>query len=248
MDLGTCLRQACERAGLSVADLFARTKIPVKTLEAIEENDFAAVPGGGVFARSFIRTYAHEVGVDPAEAVAAYTAATQPPEPEPESDVELVREAPARSNSREYLQPFFETPAWSYAGVAVLLLVAVTAFTRFTGGGEQGGTAPSVAAAAEPAATSQQPVATTGSSIQIDMQARDLCWVHVIVDGETAFARLMQPGERQSVTGQRDVLLRVGNPDAFAYTINGKAGQSLGAPKVPVTVRIGPGGQLSRAS
>jgi cytoskeletal protein RodZ len=248
MDLGTSLRQARERAGLSVADLFGRTKIPIKTLSAIEENDFAAVPGGGVFTRSFIRSYAQEVGLDPAEAVAAYAAATQPPEPEPEPEAETSRKAPARSAPREYAREFAETPAWSYAGVAVLLLVAFITFSRFNGSGQERETVPVTAAAAEPQVAPQETVATTGSEIQIDMQARDLCWVHVVVDGETAFARLMQPGERQTVTGQRDVVLRVGNPDAFAYTVNGKAGQPLGVPKKPVTVRIGPGGQLTRAS
>ena len=68
------------------------------------------------------------------------------------------------------------------------------------------------------------------------------------MDGEPTFTRLMQPGERHRLTGERDVVLRVGDPGALSYTVNGRRGEPLGAPKVPVTVRVGADGQIARAS
>ena len=103
MDLGTDLRNARERARISLPELFARTRIPIKTLRAIEENDFSAVPAG-IFVRSYIRQYAREVGVDPAAAVAEYRAMTEPiEEPADESPaapvVETAVEKAASRNS-----------------------------------------------------------------------------------------------------------------------------------------------------
>src|SRR4029434_5653042 len=77
MDLGSDLRQARERAGLSLSDIAARTKIPPRHLASIENNEFDTVPAG-IFLRSFIRTYAREVQVDPEAAIAEYRSMTDP--------------------------------------------------------------------------------------------------------------------------------------------------------------------------
>ncbi len=66
--VGAFLREARERAGFSVRAISDRTKIPVQTLEALERDDVSRLPGG-IFLRSFIRSYAREVGLDPEEAV-----------------------------------------------------------------------------------------------------------------------------------------------------------------------------------
>src|SRR5215510_7632891 len=67
--LGADRQQARGRAGLSLDDLSARTKIRRHMLESIERNDFASIPGG-LLARGYLRAYASEVGL-PAEAIAA---------------------------------------------------------------------------------------------------------------------------------------------------------------------------------
>src|SRR5687768_4042731 len=99
MDLGTDLKIARERAGLSLSELAARTRIPLRSLRAIEENDFAAIPPG-IFVRSFIRNYAREVGVDPAEAIAQYRSMTEPvvvPDDPPSTEV-VDEQIQSRSN------------------------------------------------------------------------------------------------------------------------------------------------------
>ncbi len=44
--VGAYLREARERAGLSIRDLAASTKISSQALEAIERDDVARLPGG----------------------------------------------------------------------------------------------------------------------------------------------------------------------------------------------------------
>jgi hypothetical protein len=56
------------RSGLTLEDLSALTKVNVELWEAMERNDFSRWPTG-VAARSYIRSYAEAVGVDPAATV-----------------------------------------------------------------------------------------------------------------------------------------------------------------------------------
>ena len=70
-DFGKYLRQARESRSLSLRELSVTTKISMTVLQALEANDTAQVPGG-IFGRSFVRTYAEEVGLDPDTAVKAF--------------------------------------------------------------------------------------------------------------------------------------------------------------------------------
>lgn len=244
MDLGTALQKARERAGFSLPELAARTKIPEKTLRALEENDFGRVPPG-IFARSFIRTYAHEVGIDPAQAVAEFRTMTEPiaqSSDESHSDVPVENKTPSRSFASDDAR---SQPSWSYALIVGLLFVGVVIMNRPGGESDQAAVSQTTDSVAS---TTVQPVGTNGSAIQIEMHAQRPCWVRAVVDGEVAFARLLQPGDKETVTAQRDVVMRVGDPSALSYSINGRPGESLGAAEVPVTVRFGADGRSSRAS
>ncbi len=70
-DFGQYLRRARENRGLSLRELSVTTKISMTVLQALEASDTAQVPGG-IFGRSFVRTYAEEVGLDPETAVRAF--------------------------------------------------------------------------------------------------------------------------------------------------------------------------------
>jgi len=247
MNLGTELRAARERAGFSLPQLAARTRIPLKTLEAIEENDFSKVPPG-IFVRSFIRTYAQEVGVDPATAVSEYRAMM-----DPVSDLAQEQHEPAVADEsvRPRALPIDLTesrPGWGYALIAAALLVGWISMNR----GDDPDP-PDVAAATTRVETAApvepaQAVATTGNGIQIAVRAVQLCWIKATVDGQPAFAGVLQPGETQSFAAQRDLVLRVGDPAALSYSLNGRVGEPLGPARVPITVRFDSDGRVSRVS
>jgi transcriptional regulator with XRE-family HTH domain len=61
---GTRLRQQRERRRISIASIASETKISVLLLERLERDDFTHWPNG-IFGRSFVRTYAHAIGLDP---------------------------------------------------------------------------------------------------------------------------------------------------------------------------------------
>ena len=70
-DVGAYLREARERAGITLRAIATTTKISVLSLEALERNDVGRLPGG-IFVRAFVRAYAKEVGLDPEDAVRRY--------------------------------------------------------------------------------------------------------------------------------------------------------------------------------
>jgi cytoskeleton protein RodZ len=72
-DIGALLREARERAGVSLRDIANTTKISMPTLAALERNDVSRLPGG-IFLRSFVRAYAQEVGLDADDTVRRFVA------------------------------------------------------------------------------------------------------------------------------------------------------------------------------
>ncbi|HEV2175675.1 MAG TPA: helix-turn-helix domain-containing protein [Terriglobia bacterium] len=75
---GENLRREREMRGVNLEEISASTRIGVRFLQALEEDDFAALPGG-IFTRSFIRAYASYLGLDQ-EAVMAEFQTLAPPD------------------------------------------------------------------------------------------------------------------------------------------------------------------------
>jgi len=61
---GLALRRARQHRGVTLAEIAAQTNVKVEFWEEIERNDFARWPSG-IYARTWIRDYAHIVGLDP---------------------------------------------------------------------------------------------------------------------------------------------------------------------------------------
>jgi cytoskeleton protein RodZ len=64
VDFGRKLQKAREKRGLTLRQISNATKISMLTLEALEKNDIARLPGG-IFGRGVVRSYALEVGLEP---------------------------------------------------------------------------------------------------------------------------------------------------------------------------------------
>jgi cytoskeletal protein RodZ len=76
--LGTLLREAREKQGLTLERAEEVTRIRRVFLEALEEERFADLPGDA-YAKGFVRNYAGLLGLNPEEALAAYRVATGKP-------------------------------------------------------------------------------------------------------------------------------------------------------------------------
>lgn len=151
---GENLRREREMRGVTLQEIAAATKISVRILESIENEDFGKVPGG-IFTRSFIRTYARYLGLDEEHVLAEYELL-----PHPRSEVNLARLAMARPEAgREKARGPLLTVL-----VALLMLAGGYALYRYTRQPPLGEPAADAAQPAPPPIPpAQQTALTTGT-------------------------------------------------------------------------------------
>jgi cytoskeleton protein RodZ len=224
--IGERLRLARERAGLSVDDIAARTKIQVSILEAIERDDFEHVPGG-LFVRGFLRACAREVGLEPEAVVADYL---DQHEPTPLPVAEAARPYPDGEPDVILAQPDFQGFSWRKVWPAVAVAVAILAVFVTFGSGR--GTAPAVEAQAVgttgTVAPNPEPAAAPSQPMTLNLRAKRDVWVAASGDGTRVMYRILKAGEQTTITGRGEITARIGDADALEYSINGVAGQPLG--------------------
>jgi cytoskeleton protein RodZ len=116
--IGETLREARMRRHLDIADVESRTKIRAKYLRALENEEFGMLPGP-TFVKTFLRTYAETLGLDPHPLVEEYRATH---EQRDEADIlqTLGPQAAARDRRRR-------GPRLGPGSVTVLALVAIVA-------------------------------------------------------------------------------------------------------------------------
>src|SRR5918997_5986133 len=90
--IGETLREARMRQRVNIEELEAATKIRAKYLRALENEEFGLLPGP-TYVKSFLRTYAEKLGLDPHLLVEEFRAQYEPPEP--------VEFQPIASSARE---------------------------------------------------------------------------------------------------------------------------------------------------
>lgn len=69
--IGRYLRRERELRQVSLEELAQTTRIPLKMLQHIEDDDFEKLPGE-IFARGFLKCYARALGVEADEVLAVY--------------------------------------------------------------------------------------------------------------------------------------------------------------------------------
>lgn len=75
--VGRLLQQSRVARQMTVVEIAHITRIPVRSLEAIEDNRFDDLPGE-VFARGFLKAYAKAVGLDPDAVLEKHKSAGEP--------------------------------------------------------------------------------------------------------------------------------------------------------------------------
>jgi cytoskeletal protein RodZ len=89
---GEHLRREREMRGVSLEEISVATKISIRFLQAIENEELSKLPGG-IFTRSFVRTYARYLGLDEERVLTDCQLASQP---KPEVDIGRITTSRAR--------------------------------------------------------------------------------------------------------------------------------------------------------
>jgi hypothetical protein len=78
------------------------------------------------------------------------------------------------------------------------------------------------------------------TGLRLDILPQGPCWLGGTADGRQVIYRLLAAGERAQIEAREEIVLRVGDPASFAFTINGLHARPLGTAGQPVTVHLTP--------
>ena len=117
--IGEQLRLAREGRGIPLREISDQTRISMHYLEAIETNDYKRLPGG-IFNRSFVKSYARYVGFDEKQAAEGYA--------------RFMREQGQQVDDAEttpHAKLYTETPPKRSPLLTVFLTIAILAILAF---------------------------------------------------------------------------------------------------------------------
>ena len=116
--IGAYLKKQREMRKVSLEEISRSTKISLKCLKALEEDDLKSLPGE-VFAKGFVRSYAKSVGLDADEAelqLAEY--------------LETVSEQDPNKHKVKWLSPTgLQLKPWVFFALLIVFVVLVAYFT-----------------------------------------------------------------------------------------------------------------------
>lgn len=210
------LRNARERAGLTLEQMYERTRIQVKYLDALERGDFAALPAGP-YRSGFTAKYRAALGLVAGDASSApqpvrrspAEGKVRPPMEEPEQVGEAHRvEEPTLTAPKVRIRRAGRMAALG-TGVAVLALVALW----FLVGPRQ---APTEGVDIPP---DQVLLVTSASGVHVRVEA----------DGRELYDRDMPPGRQMKFAAHDRLSVELDALDGVTLVYNGHSFKPLGA-------------------
>ena len=260
---GNLYRDARLAQGKTIEEVSGATRISARFLEALERDDIETLPAG-IFARSFIRSYAEALGLDSGHVLDEYL----------KRFPEISREASGFAADSSDVDDTFLSEQRMARTAVILLALSIPLIALLVVVGLTGNDAASNPNIVEPisidpvetepldevaatavtevtAAVETQRVApgTTNmestvfaepGAVLLDIHPINDCWVSVTVDGGTAWTRVMRAGDREGFDVLNEATINVGDAAAFEYTLNGQAGRSLGESGEVVTFTVTP--------
>jgi cytoskeletal protein RodZ len=242
--IGAKLRQERLSQGVSIEEISRETRITVRYLKAIEDEEFAILPGV-IFARNFVRQFALFLKLDPDPLVAELPAPNEPivslPDPPPWHLSSYQREHQIRT----LLSP-----------VLWVILIAATgeAWYHINHSAPTHAASPdppalkqqqqSAAAATPPPAPGTAPIAVQEHPVQVVLTAHEPVWLQTSVDDKPSFTGTLKPDETKEIAADEQVKIVVGNAGGLTISLNGKTVGPLGATGQVRVVRLTAEGPL----
>jgi cytoskeleton protein RodZ len=131
--IGDTLREARMRQRLDIADVEAKTKIRAKYLRALENEEFGMLPGP-TFVKTFLRSYAEVLGLDPHLLVEDYRARY-----EQRDDAEALKPLGPPGIGRDRRRRARPPGPWLLAGLAVAAVLGTLLVIGLVGEEDGGG-------------------------------------------------------------------------------------------------------------
>jgi transcriptional regulator with XRE-family HTH domain len=234
------LKEARIAKGLSLEDLSAATRINVKFLAEIESGEESSLPK--VYRRTFIRSCAKELGLDPVELFELEAPETEELPDEPR-ETEFSFEPPVEKSvvSPVLKNPFAErSQVRTMAIVVIFLLTALFLSIQWLGSDDPES---GQSTADTPVAVVQRPDLTAfprGSggddpaaprftdSLILRATTTESVWVQIVLDNVSNVEYTLPPNYTITLKAKENFLLTVGNPAGLKITLNGRRLDVLG--------------------
>jgi cytoskeletal protein RodZ len=229
-DFGGRFRRAREHAGLSLTQIADTTKLSIRNLRAVENNRIDQLPGG-IYRRAIIRTFASEVGLDPEDTLRAFLA--RYPDDIP-TWADLV---PAKTPH----------PSWRVWQAVMSVLSALVPFAAgfiyfsLNTGDPTLATRPEFAGADVMQASlipTSLPSRRSDDSLAMMVSVSAPTSLQIVADGREIVAGPLAAGQVLRLSLASDVVFVGDDAGAVHFSINGRAGRTLGESGSPLTARI----------
>lgn len=233
--LGDEFRIARETRGLSLSDVAEHIHIRSVYLQALEEEDWAAI-GAPVYIRGFIRTYARFLGLDPEKAIEAFgeSVPSAPPTKQYSSPELAGLEAGRRPSPWLWLAGVVALALVAYVGYGYAQLkagkrpAAISAAASPVAYASGAASAPAASPAPTPKPASPTP-APPPTRPTVRLHLTDLSWLRVDVDGNVVLEGEFPPGTTRDFHGKH-VKLLIGNAGGVEVTAPGQPTSLAGSP------------------
>jgi len=236
--IGTRLRSARERKGLTVLQAAEKLHVDARVLEALEAEDFAAL-GADVFARGHLRRYAELSGESAAELQLLYARGMQVSRP----DLTRIphRESPARSS--RVLPALLVVVGFGAAGLLWWIFTlsrqspqrlpeelppsTVAVGSGSAAPGAAAGSAAAEALAADSGAGARAlpagRVPAGVAQVSLLLKFAELNWVDITdADGRRLLQGLIEPGSTRELRGTPPLRVVLGNASAVGLALDGR--------------------------
>jgi cytoskeletal protein RodZ len=232
--VGERLRAAREKMKLSLEDIAAQTRIPLRHLESIEGADWDHLPAP-TYTVGFAKSYAGAVGLDRTE-IGEQLREEMGGQRFTSSQVEVLEAAdPART-----------MPKWLVFGAiaAVILLIVIMSWlnSRSLNQSDEPAAPPAATAPIQqtrPAPPQAQPAAAAGPVV---LTAVGPAWIQVKDQGKTLFEGELSAGQTYAVPPTAVApVLKAGKPEALQIKVGAAVAPAVGPPgKVASNVSLKP--------
>lgn len=227
MSFGHKLKEARNIKGYSLEYIEEETKIRKLYINALEQENFKVLPPK-VYATGFVRRYSKFLDLDPDPMVDEFQKLAYADEP-------VIEEPELR---KKEVNVDFHIPYRNILAGIVFLIVAIWAGKLLLGYINQQAIIPQPQEPAPPRVEEPvkgtQPVQKEPGIIPEEkkalllVEARQDCWLTVVVDGEPVFTRTLKAGENKEFEGQESVYIKAGNAGGIDITYNGKKVEPIG--------------------
>ncbi|MGA8029223.1 MAG: RodZ domain-containing protein [Bryobacteraceae bacterium] len=228
--VGSLMRAARLRLGLTLEQVSATTRISVNILQAIETDEPSRI-GSAFLYKSFVRQFAEHVRLEIRHLEPALQAILSTiPEPLiPGQGVSLPKLPPLQASRPKRLRWLSST-----ASLLVMMLGCSGFYGMWKGAGKQ--TAPDrnrVARLSQqvrilhPVEVPLTPPDST-SAFRIELSALERTWLSAVADGRPAFSGILEIAETKVLEGHNSARIRTGNAGGVNVVFNGKPLGPLG--------------------